>query len=85
MNRAPTSSLSASGRDESRRYISDGGHLLPLLPTAGEKCGLANKRVPTFSPASPGQPDGAYASGGLAARGESPSSQKMVQSPIFVI
>ena len=30
----------ASGRDESRPYIPDGGHLLPLLPAAGEKCGL---------------------------------------------
>ncbi len=40
MNRAPTSSLSASGRDESRRYISDGEHVLPPLPTPGEKRGL---------------------------------------------
>ena len=30
----------ASGRDESRPYIPDGGHLLPVPLTAGEKCGL---------------------------------------------
>ena len=37
----PAYSRSTGGRDESRPYIPDGGHLLPLLPAAGEKCGLA--------------------------------------------
>ena len=37
----PAYSMSASGRDESRPYIPDGGHLLPTLPAPGEKCGLA--------------------------------------------
>ena len=36
----PAYSMSASGRDESRPYIPDGACLLPLLPAAGEKCGL---------------------------------------------
>ena len=36
----PAYSMSASGRDESRPYIPDGGHLLPPLPAPGEKCGL---------------------------------------------
>ena len=40
------------GRDESRPYISDGGHLLSLLPTAGEKCGLT-EAVPAPPPRFP--------------------------------
>ena len=33
----PAYSISASGGDQSRPYIPDGGHLLPLLSAAGEK------------------------------------------------
>ena len=33
----PAYSMSARGRDESRPYIPDGGPLLRVLPTAGEK------------------------------------------------
>ena len=33
----------APGRDESRPYIPDSGHLLPLLPSRGEKYGLVER------------------------------------------
>ena len=41
----PAYSMSARGRDESRPYIPDGGPLLRVLPTAGEKCGLEQHGV----------------------------------------
>ena len=34
-----TSDPACPGRDESRPYIPDGGHLLPLLPTAVRNAG----------------------------------------------
>ena len=43
----PAYSMSASGRDESRPYIPDGGHLLLFLATAGEKYGVPLGRKPT--------------------------------------
>ena len=35
--------MSGSGRDESRPYVPDGGHLLSLLPAPGEKYGRCHK------------------------------------------
>ena len=53
--------MSGSGRDESRPYVPDGGHLLPLLPAPGEKCGLGVTKPKcliksSLAPLAPGPP-----------------------------